>query len=432
MQSSYRQLLQLTLALICCFTVNVTQAEYIDGIVAVVEDDIILESELERETAAVMRNIELNNAMLPPAFIIRKQVLERLVVLKLQHQLAERAGVRVTEDMLKSAVTDIARRNNMNLQEFRAQLEKQGISYQSFTENVRNEIVINQLRASEIGNRVKVTDREVDHYLETQGQEGVEKIQYHIGHILIATSEPASSAKIRAARIKAERIVQELRDGKDFKQTAITESNGAQALSGGDLGWRSIAQMPSIFVDYVPKLLPGNIADPIRSPSGFHIIKMLDVKGMGKRMVTQTNVRHILIKLNELINDQEAQNRLLQIKDRIANGEDFATLARAHSDDKASAIKGGGLDWVSPGFLVPPFEEAMNKLAINEISEPVQTQFGWHMIQVLDRQERDNSEEYKRNQARDQLRNRKIEEETELWLRKLRDEAFVEINMDKL
>lgn len=411
---------------------TVVQAEYIDGIIAIVEDDIILDSELARETAAVIRNIEAENAFVPPNFIIRKQVLERLIILKLQHQRAKQGGIKITDDMLRSAVTDIARRNDMNLSTFREQLEKQGISYNSFADNVRNEIVINQLRASEIGNRVKVTDREIDHYLETENQEGGEGIQYHLGHILVATPESATSGIIRAARIKAERIVQELRDGRDFKQTAIAESNGAQALSGGDLGWRSSAQVPTIFVEFVPKLLSGNISDPIRSPSGFHVIKMLDVKGRGKHMITQTKVRHILISLNELINDQEAQKRLLRLKQRIADGEDFESLARAHSDDKVSAIKGGNLDWISSGFLVPPFEEAMNALAANEISAPVQTQFGWHMIQVLDRQERDNSEEYKRNLAREQLRNRKIEEETELWLRKLRDEAFVEIKTGKL
>ncbi len=440
MKNIDKQMLRLIWLLFFYFVSAMAQAQYIDGIVAVVEDDIILESELQRESAAVIHNLKLSNAMMPPAFIIRKQVLERLIVLKLQSQLAERAGIKVTEEMLAATVTDIARRNNMSLESFRVQLEKQGISYQSFTENVRNEIVINQLKASEIGNRVKVSDREVDHYLETQGDEGVKITQYHLGHILIATPDPAGSDMIRKARAKAQRIIKELRNGKDFKQMAITESNGAQALSGGDLGWRSISQVPTIFVDYVSQLSAGSISDPIRSPSGFHILKMLDAKGTGmdlnidsgKRMITQTSARHILVKLNELINDQEAKDRLLKVKDRIANGEDFATLARAHSDDKASAIKGGDLGWVSPGFLVPPFEEVMNKLSINEVSDPVQTQFGWHMIQVLDRQERDDSEDYMRNQVREQLRNRKIEEETQLWLRKLRDEAFVEIQMDKL
>ena len=351
MNKKIKTVLQLYLILICGFAGSVAHAEYIDGIIAIVEDDIILDSELAQETAAVMRNIETQNTFIPPDFIIRKQVLERLIILKLQQQRAQQVGIKITNDMLRGAITDIARRNNMDLQTFREQLEKQGISYNSFADNVRNEIINNQLRASEIGNRVKVTEREIDHYLETQSQEGGDNIQYHLAHILIATPESATSDKIRVARIKAERIVQELRDGRDFKQTAITESNGAQALSGGDLGWRSIAQVPTIFVEYVPKLVSGNISDPIRSPSGFHIIQMLDVKGKGKHMITQTKVRHILIKLNELINDQEAQHRLLKLKERVANGEDFETLARAHSDDKASAIKGGNLDWISPGIF---------------------------------------------------------------------------------
>lgn len=432
MKKWVKQALSLTLILMNCLTATATYAEYIDGIVAIVEDDIILESELQQEVAAVMRNIQGSNINIPPAFIMRKQVLDRLILLKLQTQRAERVGIRVSDEILNNAVSEIAQRNNMSLDQFRLQLTKQGMDYQQFVENIRQEISNNQLKANEIGNRVRVSDREIDHHLETQGQEGINKIQYHLGHILIATPDSATPAKVASTRIKAEALVKALRNGKDFKSLAMTESNGAQALSGGDLGWRLFNQIPTIFVEYVTKLSSGEIADPIRSPSGFHIIKMLGIKGLGKRMITQTNTRHILLKLNELINDDDAKNRLLKLKDRIDQGEDFAVLAQEHSDDKVSAIKGGSLDWVSPDFLVPPFEYAMNKLAINEVSEPVQTQFGWHIIQVLGRQERDNSEEFKRTQVREQLRNLKIEEETELWLWQLRDEAFVEIKSEKL
>ncbi len=416
------------------FTDLAVQAEYLDRIVAVVEDDVILDSELYREVAAITEKLKASKTMMPPAYVIRRQVLERLIIDKLQRLVAERSGIRVTDEMLRSSVTDIARQNGMNLQQFRAELEKQGMSYESFVESVKNEIIINQLRGREIGSRIKVTDREIDHYLETQGQAGADKIKYRLGHILIAVPEGASATKIQKARAKAETIIKELRAGADFKRKAISVSAGGQALKGGDLGWRTLGQIPTLFVDHVRKLRIGDVSEPIRSPSGFHIIKLLEAKGLSDdvHIITQTKARHILIKTDELINDAEAKRRLLDIKDRIANGESFETLAKSNSDDTVTALKGGDLGWVEPGALVPPFEKSMNALAINEISDPVQTQFGWHIIQVLDRKEKDNSEEFKRNQVREEIRKRKIEEETELWLRRLRDEAYVEIHMNAL
>lgn len=408
------------------------EEEYLDGIMAVVEDAIILESDLARETFAVMQNMQADSANMPPAFIVRKQILDRMVIEKLQLLIADRMGIRVTDTVLQQAVNDIAARNQLSLDDFRAQLERQRISYQSFVDNVKKEITISQLRAREVSSRVKVSEREIDHFMETQNQEGSENVQYHLAHILVALPEQANSTDIKNAKDKANRLLEKLQNGGDFTQIAMTESDGGQALSGGDLGWRSLGQVPSIFVEQTKVLLAGQVSSLIRSPSGFHIIKMMELKGRSKHMITQTQARHILIKLNELINDEEAKKRLLALKDRIENGDDFATLARAHSDDKASALKGGDLGWVSPGYLVPPFEEAMSKLAINALSAPVQTQFGWHLIQVLERQNRDNSEEYKRSRAREQIRQRKIEEETELWLRRLRDEAFVDIRLEKL
>jgi len=409
------------------------RAETLDKIVAIVEDDVILDRELQREVAEIVQRMQASNAQLPPAFVLRKQVLEKMIVDKLQRQMAEKAGISVTEEMLNSSATDIARRNNMSIPQFKAELERQGMSYQSFLDNIRNEIIINQLRGREIGGRIKVTDREVEHYLETQDKIGTESNQYRLGHILIAVQEAASSSEIQKAQKKADEIVEKLRQGQDFGQTAMSVSDSDTALKGGDLGWRALGEIPTLFTDQVGKMRQGDVSDPIRSPSGFHIIKLLEQKGADQQhTITKTKVRHILIKTNELIDDAEAKRRLLDLKERLANGEDFAALARTHSDDKGSALKGGSLDWVSPGDLVKPFEEAMEKLAINEVSEPVQTQFGWHLIQVLERESKDNSDEFKKNQIRDAIRKRKIEEETELWIRRLRDEAFVEIYQDRL
>jgi len=297
---------------------------------------------------------------------------------------------------------------------------------------MRNEIVINQLRSREIGGRIRVTDREVQHYVETQDKIGEESMQYHLGHILVAVREGASSTEIQKAMAKAEDLVGKLRGGQDFNQTAVSNSDDANALKGGDLGWRPLSEIPTLFVNEIRQMREGEVSAPIRSPSGFHIVKMLGLKGTGSHTITKTKVRHILVKTNELVDDAEAQKRLLALKNRIASGDDFAALARANSDDKGSAIKGGSLDWVSPGDLVKPFEEAMSQLGVNELSEPVQTQFGWHLIQVLGREQKDDSDEFKKNLIREAIRKRKIEEETELWMRRLRDEAFVEIYQDRL
>jgi len=410
----------------------IVHADTLDRIVAVVEDDIILDRELTRETYSIVQKLKANKVMIPPAFILRKQVLERLIVDKLQRQLAERSGIRVSDEMLRNSVADIARRNGLSVAAFRKELESQGMGFQGFEESIRNEIIVNQLRAREVGSRIKVTDREVNHYLETQGDVNKEQVQYHLGHILISVPEAASASIIQIAKQKASETIQDLQKGADFKQTAVAISEGGNALKGGDLGWRDLGQIPTLFVDAVAKMNKGDISDLIRSPSGFHIIKMLELKGINKHIVTKTRVRHILIKTNELIGDNEATKRLLSLKERIVDGDDFATLARANSDDKGSAINGGELNWVGPGDLVAPFEAAMNKLAINGISKPVQTQFGWHLIQVQEREDKDNSVEHKKNKIKEQIRNRKIEEETELWLRRLRDEAYVDINLDRL
>lgn len=407
-------------------------AAQVDRIVAVIEDDVILDSELNSNVANVKAQVEARKTLLPPEQIIRRQVLERMIVNKLQLQIAKRTGIRVDDETLRKSVAELAQRNKMSPDEFRRALTQEGINYGEFVNNLRNEITVNQLLSREVVNRINVSDREIEHFLETQGKQGAKKnIQYRLGHILISTPEAASSEQIGEARTRAESLVKELRDGKDFKQTAIGVSDGAQALNGGDLGWRRLGQIPTIFVDFVVKMQKDDIQGPIRSPSGFHIIKLLDSSGSSKHMVMQHRVRHILIKPNELIDDDEARNRLERLKERIEAGDEFETLARANSDDPGSAIKGGDLGWVSPGVLVPPFEEAMKELSLNKLSEPVQTQFGWHLIEVLDRQERDQTSKLEKDQAREEIKKRKIEEESELWLRRMRDEAYVEIRLDK-
>ncbi len=403
----------------------------LDRIVAVVEDGVILESELDHKVQNIKRGLEQNNTALPPESILVRQVLERMIVEKIQVQLADKAGIRVDDETLRMAVKQIAERNKISVDELRGSLEAEGVSYADFLNQIRSEITIGRLRANQVNSQVKVSDREIDHYLESEQKSGVKAdSEFLLGHILVATPQAASAADIQKAKDKAEAIFGELKKGADFKQIALQSSDDPEALKGGDLGWRKLAQIPTLFADLVPTMREGDLQGPIRSPNGFHIIKLLGVKGGEQRTVTKTHVRHILIKPNETLSDADAENKLRGLKERIANGEDFAELARAHSDDKGSAIKGGDLGDVEPGALVPPFEEAMNKLGPNEISAPVQTQFGWHLIQVLERRESSDSDEAQRAQARDAIFKRKVEEETELWLRQIRDEAYVEIRLD--
>jgi len=402
-------------------------AQSLDRIVAVVEDGVILESELVEKLSTIKKS--MHNTKLPPDNVLVPQVLEQMIRDKIQAQLAEKAGIKVDEETLRSTVQNIAQRNHLTVEEFRRNLSAEGISYADVLEQIRNEIAVSRLRASQVNNQVKVSDREVENYLKARGAGAGGDSDYLLGHILIATPRAASPQDVQKAKEKAEKLADAIRKGEDFKQAALSSSDDEQALKGGDLGWRKKSQIPALFADLVDKMKTGDVEGPIRSSSGFHIIKMLGVKGGGEHMITKTRARHILIKPTEVLTDEEALEKLRALRNRIESGEDFATVARAHSDDKGSAIKGGDLGWVQPGVLVPAFEEAMSKLAIGQISEPVQTSFGWHLIQVQERQQSNDSEEFEKNKAREEIFKRKAEEETELWLRRIRDEAYVEIRL---
>lgn len=403
----------------------------LDRIVAVANDNVITLTELEAETRTIKQQLRGQNTKPPPDDILRKQVLERLIVKRLQLEVAARNNVRVDDQTLNLALRNIATQNNLSLGQFRDVLEKEGFSFDKFRENIRDEITIQRLQARQVDNRVTVTDGEVEDFLATQSGRPNANREYHLAHILVAVPEASSPEKIQAARREAEEVLHKLRSGADFGQIAAASSDGQQALQGGDLGWRKVGQLPTIFSDVVVKLQDGEISDLIRSPSGFHIIKLVETRGESQHVITQTQARHILLRTNELTSDHDARIRLAQLKERIEGGESFADLARSHSNDKGSAVNGGDLGWVSPGDLVPQFEEAMNALVPGQISEPFETQFGWHIVQVLGRREYDNTEEFKKAQARKLLRQRKIEEELQAWLRRLRDEAYVEYHLEE-
>lgn len=402
----------------------------IDRIVAVVNDGVILESELDNFLAGVKAQIRGRGANLPPEDVLRRQALERLIMQKLQLQTADETGIRVDDDTLNQAVLSIAQRNNMTLDQFRRALEADGYSFAQFRENIRDEILIGRLQQRNVDERIQVSDQEIDNLLANQNTQTGDGKTYRLRHILVALPEAASPDQIQAARNKAEQILAQLRAGADFRQTAIALSDGQQALEGGDLGWFPEGRLPSLFADVVPSMEPGQISELLRSPSGFHIVQLEDTKGAETHTVRQTHARHILLRPNEILTEEDARTRLEQLRSRIVGGDDFADLAKAHSDDALSAREGGDLGWLSPGDTDPRFEEAMNQLAEGEISEPVKTQFGLHLIQVLDRRVQDDTEEFQRTQAREQIRARKRQEALELWLRRLRDEAYVENRLE--
>ncbi len=410
--------------------VATAETELLDRIVAVVNDDVVLQSELDQEVRSIEQKLAQVGAPDMPGNEIRKQALERLILEKLQLAEAKKIGATVDDETLLLAMNNIARQNGLSLDELAAALQEQGMSMEEYREELRKEITLQRLRNREVISRIQVTKAEVDNYLAHAEENPGGRDAYHLRHILIATPDGASSEEITKARKQAEDILQRLRNGEDFATLATRYSAGQQALDGGDLGWLEAGQVPTLFVKDLATMEKGEVRGPYQAASGFHIIKLEDYKGGDRNIVKQTHARHILIRTDELTSDQDARNRLDQLYQRIKGGEDFAALARAHSDDKGSAIKGGDLGWVNPGDLVPRFEEVMDSLPIDGLSEPFRTQFGWHIVQVLERRDHDATEEVKRDKAKLALRKRKADEALQLYLRKLRDQAFVEIRLN--
>ncbi|MCG3145941.1 MAG: Chaperone SurA [Gammaproteobacteria bacterium] len=405
-------------------------AEPIDRIVAIVDDDVVMQSEFDRFKERILQQMSQREGQMPPEDIINRQVLERLVMAKIQLQYAKRAGVTVDDDTLNKAVASVAAQNKLSLEQFREVLAKEGYDYAQYREDIRNEITLARLKQREVDNRVTVSDREVDSYLQNPRNQGTAgDTEYRISHILIATPEGATPDQIAAAQREAEEVREQIRNGADFAKLAAEHSDSQQALEGGDVGWRKAGEVPSVMADALRNMKAGEVSEVMRGPSGFHIIKLADVRTKDSHMVTQTHARHILVKTSEAVSQDDARRKLEQLKTRLDGGDDFAALARSHSEDRGSAANGGDLGWINPGEMDPDFENAMKALEPNQISEPFQTQFGWHIVQVLERREHDDSAEAQRAKARETIRQRKIEEELQAWMRRLRDEAYVEYRM---
>lgn len=403
----------------------------LDQIVAVVNDEVILKSELDAYLSSITRRLQKQNIKLPPRDVLVQKALDNLVLQALQLQFAQKTGVRVNDVILNRTLKGIAAKNNMSLNGLRLALEAENINFEKFREDIRKELIIARLQQRAVVNRIQISNREITDFLSRQKNLSQRNRTFKFSHILIALPDAASPDVIKEKRAKAIEVLKKLQKGADFAQVAVEVSDGQKALDGGEYDWMPATKVPSLFSNILIKLKPGEISQLVRSPSGFHILKLHGVKGESRHIVKQTKLRHILLRKNALIPSAQQKNRLAQLKARIESGEDFSLLAKAHSDDTLSARKGGDLGWIGPGDTVARFEKAYQELAKGQISEPFQTRFGWHIVQVLDRREHDDTEKFLRASAKKLLRSQKAQEQLQIWKRRLRDEAYVEFRLNQ-
>jgi peptidyl-prolyl cis-trans isomerase SurA len=413
------------------FSQSPTDIIELDRIVAIVNDDVLMESELTVRMREISNELRSKGIPPPPIVVLQKQVLERLILQRLQLQEASQSGVRIEDEVLNRTIQKIAEGNGLTLNQFKRILERDGHSFSQFREDVRNQIMIGRVRNRLVKNRIKVSDQEIDHLLENLEKRGGLSNQYRIGHILIAVPEGATTSQIQELRARAERVVDELKAGADFRQAAAANSDSQTALDGGDLGWRKQGELPSAFEEIVPGMDTGEVSDIIRTPGGFHIIKLLEKQGADQVVLIQTRVRHILIKPTTVVSETDARSRIEHLRNRVMSGESFEQLAKSNSDDTASAVNGGDLGWTTPGQMANEFEDAMDATPVGEVSPAFRSPFGWHILKVEDRRKYDGTDEFRRNKAREIITKRKMEEELELWLRRLRDEAYIDIRLDQ-
>lgn len=431
---NYRHFL-LALALVCGLASAQSPANQrvvlLDRIVAVINEEVITRNELEARKGLVLSQLNKQGTPLPAPDVLEKQVLERLITERAQLHFAKENGIRVDDAFLERTIARIAEDNKLSLTQLRDLLTKDGIPYAKYREDIRSEIVLSRLREREVDSRVVVSDAEIDHYLATNEAQAGKQDEYRLAHILVLVPEQASPEQIAAKQGRAEEALRQLKSGADFAQISAGYSDAGDALKGGDLGWRAVGRIPSVFAEAVKTLKPGETSGVLKSANGFHIVKLLEKRGKDSQtVVDQTRVRHILLRVNETVAEAEARSKIDRLRTRVVAGEDFADLAKLNSEDPSSA-KGGEVGWVSPGDTVPEFERAMNSLKVNEVSEAVRTPFGWHLIQPLERRRQDVTESKNRDLARQAVRARKAEEAFEDWVRQVRDRAFVEYRLDE-
>lgn len=403
------------------------QAADIDKVLVVVNDDVITESEFQQTLARIKSDLRARGGELPPENQIRRRVLDRMILQEIQLQLAERAGIQVSEAELDDTMQDIADRNQLTLDQLRAAMEQEGMDYELLRENIRSQMITQRLAERQVARDVVVTDEEVEAFLsQPRAERSGERTRYNISHILFTVSESDSEERIQQVRDQALEVHRRIINGMEFEQAAMTYSQADDAMDGGRVGWRAPSQLPELFLDALNSTAKGEVTEVLRSANGFHILKLNDAEGSTPEQVTQHKVRHILLRTDEFTSAQEAAQRLEQIRERIVNGEDFSELALAHSDDTVSSVEGGELGWLSPGDVVRPFEQAVEGLEVGEVSQPVRTPYGVHIIQLMDTRTATPSD-MDRSIARRQLRAIKTEEKMQEWQDRLRDQAYVRI-----
>jgi len=405
------------------------QVRPLDRVVAIVDNDVVMQSQLDARLREVQQTIDKRGGALPPEGVLGQQVLERLIIENIQLQIGERSGIRITDEELNQAMGTIAQRNGMSLEQFRDALARDGLSYADARDQVRREMIISRVRQRRVAERIQVTDQEVQNFLASDLGKMQLSEEFRLANILIPVSEGASSSEIQAADRQAQELYQQLQQGADFGQLAVSRSASENALEGGEMGWRKAGQLPPPFDSMISQLNPGEVTEPVRTPGGFIILKLIEKRGGDTQVRDEVHVRHILIKPSEIRSEEETRRLVERLYQRIIDGEDFAELAKSFSEDPGSALNGGDLNWIDPNALVPEFREVMNNTASGELSKPFKSPYGWHVLQVMGRRATDSSAQFREQQAANLLRNRKYDEELQAWLRQIRDEAYVETKL---
>jgi peptidyl-prolyl cis-trans isomerase SurA len=415
------------LALIVFSSAVLAEVVLLDRVAAIVDDNIVLQSELEQRTANIYRQIQQSGTEPPAAEIVKKQVLERLILERLQLNIGDNVGVRIADQEIDQTIVRIAASNNISVEDYIAQVHASGETMAKIRQEIANEMIIMQVQQGTVMRGIQISEQELNNFLNSEEGKLVTSPDVLIGQILLSAPSTATVDEIESIKNKLSEITQQLVEGADFKQLAIANSDDQSALEGGDLGWRKLAQLPLLFSESLENLEPEQVSEPIRSGAGFHLLKLYERKGGGEELVEQHFARHILLMPNQIRDEQQTIELLEDIRTQIIEGEDFSRLAKQHSKDPGSALKGGSLGWSTPGLFVPEFEQTMGSIALNEISAPFQSQFGWHILQVTERRMQDFSNDILRNRADNLLRQRKYSEELQVWQQKLRDEAYIEI-----
>ncbi len=404
----------------------------LDRVIAVVDENVVMESELQEQLQTIASRVAQQNGELPPENILKQQIMEHLIVQQLQLQLADRVGVEIEEQEINQAIAQMQQANNVSPEQFDQQLRLEGLTVDDLRASIRQEMVIQRVQRGIINSRIKITDHDVDSFLASKEGQFWNSPELFIGHILISLSGSANEAVTQQALQQAESIRQQAEQGADFRQLATTYSSGQNALEGGDLGWSKTAELPALFAENLESLKVGDITKPFRSGAGFHLLKIHQQRGADQTVINQSKLSHILLIPSAILSEDEARDKLLALREQAIAENNFAELAKENSEDIGTMLNGGDLGWSLPGQFVPEFEAVMQGTEVGEISHPFRSQFGWHILYVTDRRDQDMSEEVKRNQARNLLRNRRFEEELPIWLQEIRDEAFVDIKIAEL